>query len=114
MQITIEVIGDGNVQKYVDMLNTDAAKIKYAEAAKEAMSPYVPMQSGELDQGASVSAGSVTYNTVYAHYQYEGTDFNFSHDAHPKACAHWDEAAHDEIVEGMKAAIIDAIKSGGH
>lgn len=34
--------------------------------------PYVPFESGDLQNGAKVTDDSVIYNTPYAHYQYYG------------------------------------------
>ena len=56
------------------------------------MDPYVPFLEGPLSQTVEVSPDSVTYVQPYAHYQYEGLEFNHTLDYHPLASAHWDEA----------------------
>ena len=67
-----------------------------AETAARYMNPYVPMRDGFLSQnyitGVDDLGGYVKYVSPYAHYQYNGTDFNFSKEQHPLATHHWDKA----------------------
>lgn len=73
-----------------------AFNIYQAQALERYMNPFVPMQTGILSQTTSISAdslaGYVTYSSIYAHYQYNGTGFNFSTEQHPLATSHWDKA----------------------
>lgn len=59
--------------------------------------PYVPMRSGNLMKsgqlGTTIGSGEVKYNAPYARRMYYGTNFNFSKDKHPQACAQWFEKA---------------------
>lgn len=55
------------------------------------MNPYVPMKSGMLSQNVTIEPFTITYNQVYAHRLYEGNSFDFSHEKHPLATAHWDK-----------------------
>jgi len=70
--------------------------IAVAESAGRYMNPFVPMQTGILSQtydtGADLLGGYVRYTQPYAHYQYNGVGFNFSHEQHPLATHHWDKA----------------------
>lgn len=57
------------------------------------MSPYVPMETGMLDETVDITPKCVHYKVVYAHRQWDGKNFHFSKDQHPLATAHWEEAA---------------------
>ena len=78
------------------------------------MSPYVPMDSGMLDQDVEILPDCVHYLSPYAHFQWEGKvfvddrgstwarrsdskhatdrDLHYSPDQHPLAAAHWEQA----------------------
>lgn len=78
------------------------------------MSPYVPMDSGILDQDVEILPGCVHYLSPYAHFQWNGKvfvddrgstwarrsaskhatdrDLHYSPDKHPLATAHWEQA----------------------
>ncbi len=78
------------------------------------MSPYVPMDSGMLDQNVNITPYYVEYKVPYAHYQWTGKvfvddrgstyarrntskhatnrDIQYSKDQHPLASDHWDRA----------------------
>lgn len=62
-----------------------------SEAAK-GMDKFVPMRTGQLAGSATPSPFKVTYSAPYAVYVYNGRGKKFSHDKHPNATAHWDEA----------------------
>ena len=89
---------------------------KYANTRLHAYcSPYVPMDSGHLDQTVNITPEYVHYKSPYAHFQYEGKvfvddrgstyakrstskhatsrDLQYSTDKHPLATSHWDRAA---------------------
>lgn len=77
-------------------------------------SPYVPMDSGAMDQTVEITPECVHYKSPYAHFQWNGkvfvdsrgspwarrseskheTDRNlqYSRDKHPLATAHWERA----------------------
>lgn len=57
------------------------------------MSPYVPMETGMLDETVDITPKCVHYKVVYAHRQWDGKNFHFSKDQHPLATAHWEEAS---------------------
>lgn len=79
------------------------------------MSPYVPMDSGMLDQTVDITPEYVHYKSPYSHFQWEGKvfvddrgstwarrseskhatskDLHYSKDQHPLATSHWEEAA---------------------
>lgn len=77
-------------------------------------SPYVPMDSGVMDQTVEITPESVHYKSPYAHFQWNGKvfvdkrgspwaprseskhetnrDLQYSHDKHPLATSHWEKA----------------------
>lgn len=55
-------------------------------------SPYVPMDTGNLDQDVDITDQFVHYKVPYAKVNYEGTNRNFSKEKHPLATAYWDKA----------------------
>ena len=67
-----------------------------AETCARYMNPFVPMESGILsekfDTYADEESEYVEYNQLYAHYQYTGTNFNYSKEQHPLATSYWDKA----------------------
>lgn len=78
------------------------------------MSPFVPMDSGALDQTVDITPDCVHYKSPYAHFQWTGKvfvdergstwarrseskhqinkDLQYSKDQHPLASSHWEKA----------------------
>lgn len=78
------------------------------------MSPFVPMDSGALDQTVEITPECVHYKSPYAHFQWNGKvfvddrgstwahrseskhqinkDLQYSKDQHPLASSHWEKA----------------------
>ncbi len=100
------------------------------------ISPYVPFETGTLDETVRIKAdelnGSIEYYASHAHYQYEGkvmgpnfysSDYGFwsppgekkhytgenltYHNKHPLSSAHWDKAAEPT----QKPKLIDSMQS---
>lgn len=93
----------------------DDAAMTYAHTRLHAYcSPYVPMDSGMLDQTVDITPECVHYKSPYAHFQWEGvvfvdergstyalrnhskhpttTPLHHSTDHHPLATSHWEKA----------------------
>lgn len=97
------------------------------------LSPYVPMQTGALDETVRIKSyalnGEIEYIAPYAHYIYEGrlmvdpdtgssyaqagakkvytgANLDLSHNKHPLSSAHWDKAAEPT----QKPKLIDAMQ----
>lgn len=88
-------ISDRVLRKKLDRLkNDDATMIEVHNLFAKMCNPYVPFLEGMLSQSglAHVTAEGVEYNVPYAHYQYNGTEFNHTLDYHPLASAEWDKA----------------------
>ena len=65
-------------------------------------SPYVPMDTGMLDQTVDITKDYVHYKVPYAHKMYEGKGLNFSKDEHPLSTSKWDEAM--KVAKGKQLA----------
>lgn len=88
---------------------------RYAQTRLHAYcSPYVPMDSGNLDKKVKITPEYVQYLSPYAHFQYEGKlflddrgspyakrseskhqtniDLKYNTEKHPLATSHWDRA----------------------
>lgn len=59
------------------------------------MDKYVPMDTGALSTNVDIKSDSITYQSVYAHYMYNGTSksgkpLNYRKDKHTYAGSYWD------------------------
>lgn len=79
-----------------DATGGDKTLLFMANEAVRLMDPFVPMDTGMLadnvDTYVEGGAGKAHYRSPYAHFQFNGEGFNFSHEKHPLATARWDEA----------------------
>lgn len=73
---------------------------------------YVPMDTGMLTDNVQIRAKEIEHTQPYAHRLYEGTNFNFSREKHPKAAAHWDRAAAPTQLPKLAATLQQYIDSG--
>ena len=126
-KITVDIPNPKGVAKRI---LTDDVKL-YANTRLHAYcSPYVPMDSGTLDQTVNITKGYVHYKAPYAHYMYEGEVYgpnypimeggqvvgwasppqkhptgqplDYSTDKHPLATSHWDKAM--KVSKGQQLA----------
>ena len=121
MNVSVKV--DVNIPKYIGKVRSD---ILWKAAANEwwrLMTPYVPMDSGNLSTNVKIKPKEVDYVSPHAHYQYEGRAMGpsypikkngetvgfyspkgkrkyytgktlvYSKSRHPDASKHWDEKA---------------------
>lgn len=92
MKITIQDVEIKNGAKTIKRILGDDVKT-YANTRLHAYcSPYVPMDTGYLDQTVDITADYVHYKAPYAHRIWEGRGMNFSKDQHPLATSHWEQA----------------------
>ena len=81
----------------------DKPTMTYAHTRLHALcSPYVPMDTGALDQTVAINDKCVHYKVPYAHRMWSGDGLNFSKDKHPLATAHWDTAM--KVAKGQQLA----------
>lgn len=89
MNISVEIF---NPKKTFKRIFSDDVR-KYAHTRLHAYcSPYVPMDSGALDQTVDITPDYVHYKSPYAHFQWE-RNLKYSIDKHPLATSHWERAA---------------------
>ena len=92
MKISVKEVKLKNEAKTIQRIIGDGVKV-YANTRLHAYcSPYVPMDTGMLDQTVDITKDYVHYKSPYAHRVYEGKGMNFSRDKHPLATSHWDQA----------------------
>lgn len=102
MRITIKEVTLTNQQKTVQRVFGDDVKV-YANTRLHAYcSPYVPMNTGYLDQTVDITKDYVHYKASYAHKNWDGDGLNFSKDKHPLATAHWERSM--AVAKGQKLA----------
>lgn len=129
MSIKVEIYSPGQTVKRI--FNKDV--MKYAHTRLHAYcSPYVPMDSGTLDQKVNITEEYVHYKSPYAHFQWAGKVFvddrgstyakrstskhptsrklKYSTDKHPLATSHWEQAMAVAKGEQLAADIEDYIK----
>ena len=112
MKISVKEVTLNNGQKTIQRIIGDGVKV-YANTRLHAYcSPYVPMDTGMLDQTVDITKDYVHYKVPYAHRIYEGDGLNFSTDKHPLATANWDKAM--KVAKGQQLAddITAYIKKG--
>lgn len=81
-----------NIPKLSKRIFSDDVRV-YANTRLHAYcSPYVPMNTGSLDQDVQITKDYVHYKVPYANKVHKGENMNFSKDKHPLATAHWERA----------------------
>lgn len=103
-------ISDAVIGEKIDNLIDDKVMLEIHNLYAKMMDPYVPFLEGPLSQTVEVTPESVNYTQPYAHYQYEGLEFNHTLDYHPLATAHWDEAMLRDKEDEFKRQVEDILK----
>lgn len=92
MKLALRSVKINNKNKIFNRI-FDAETKKYANTRLHAYcSPYVPMNTGYLDQTVDITTEYVHYKAPYAHKIWTGEDMKFSRDKHPLATARWERA----------------------
>lgn len=91
-----------NIPKLSKRIFSDDVR-KYANTRLHAYcSPYVPMNTGYLDQTVEITPECVHYKAPYANRVHKGDGMNFSKDKHPLATAHWERSM--AVAKGQQLA----------
>jgi hypothetical protein len=109
MGANIVVVSNINVRKVVELVDNDKLWLFAANEWWRLYEPWVPMQSGTLYNQVTVTPGQIEHTVPYAHYQYNGKDFNFRTDKHALASAEWDQAAKPTQESKLISALQDFI-----
>lgn len=75
-------------------------------------SPYVPMREGMLMNNVIIRPKEIEHAVPYARRMYNGTNFHFNRNQHPKASAKWDQAAAATQLPNLISAMQAYIDSG--
>ncbi len=96
--MTVTFSAKVDVSGVVKSLNKNSAFWTFAYTEwYRLISPYTPMQTGNLMSNVRITADGITYLSPYAHKMYNGTNLHFRRDMHPLAGAKWDVmAAHTQ------------------
>ena len=121
-----------NIPRNIKKVDNDKLWIFAANEWHRYISPYTPMETGELDENVTIIPKVIEYNSPHAHYQYEGKvmgpnyynpDFGFwsppgkkkkytgtklkYHNRHPLSSGKWDKAA----MPTQKPKLIDSLQA---
>ena len=82
-----------------------------AETCANQFKPYVPMESGTLSQHVTTEPFKITYESIYARYQWDGVSksgrpLNYSKEQHRLARSHWEQSAY----RNRRSVIISALQ----
>lgn len=90
--ITFKVNIDADLYRVLDKILDNKTKLAIHNLFAKMNNDYVPFLEGPLSQTVQVFPDYIKYIQPYANYQYNGVNFNFTKDFHPKATHHWDKA----------------------
>lgn len=108
-KIKVEINIDG--KKIANEIITKDVRIFANEDFWRLYEDFVPMRKGSLYTNKEINETGIYHKVPYAKKMYNGEDFNFSKDKHPKATAKWDEVAFISQGEILKRDIEAYIKS---
>ena len=107
-------IDDAAIQDRLYRLTDEATMLEIHNLLAKMCDPYVPFLEGPLSQTIEITPHYVRYTQPYAHYQYEGVNFNHTLDYHPLASAKWDkammEAKGEEFTKQVKEILVRRAK----
>lgn len=112
MKIIVESEINIDASKYVDKLHSDALGKFAAVTWHKLYSPYVPFDTGKLQNTVQIDAWQITHVVPYARYVYNG-HFNFRKHMHPLATREWDKAAEPSKKPDLENAMQAYIDRGG-
>lgn len=102
MKLSVKEVTLENGEKTAQRIFGNSVKT-YANTRLHAYcSPYVPMDTGYLDQTVDITPDCVHYKAPYAHRIWTGEGMNFSTDKHPLATSHWERAM--AVAKGQQLA----------
>lgn len=101
----VEVDIQGITEKAYSKVENPPFGLFLAHEWKRLINPYTPHREGNLENNVTYEPFLIHYNSPYAHYQYNGVNFNFFKEINPLATHHWDKAAEEA---GQKEKLITA------
>ena len=108
-KIKVDINIDG--KKIANKVITKEIRIFANEDFHRLYEDFVPMRKGALYTNIDIDETGIYHKVPYAKKMYNGEDFNFSKDEHPKATAKLDKVAFRSQGEILKRDIEAYIKS---
>ncbi len=84
---------DNEIVEKINKLIDDNTMLEIHNLFAKTIDPWVPFLEGPLSQTVEINPEYIRYIQPYAHYQYEGINFNHTIEYHPRATAQWDKVA---------------------
>lgn len=108
MKVTVQ----SNLALLPMKISTGGALAVLSNAVVRTSDPFVPYHTGNLARSVTVGEGEIRYTAPYAAECYYATR-PFNQKKHPRATAHWFEAAKAVSLGEWCAAVVSAIAKGG-
>lgn len=104
-EISIRVTSKIDIPRVLRNIDDDTFWTFAANEWHKLISPFTPMDTGNLYSNVEIQPKQIHYQMEYAPYVYE-SNANFRKDLHPLASREWDQAA---IAAGKDKELIDAM-----
>lgn len=108
---------EGLVGQVEDVCQQEDFRLEVHNIFAKLIDPWVPFLEGPLSQSglANVTPEYVRYGgsdvgVPYAHYQYNGIDFNHTTEFHPLASAKWDKVAMQSQLPNFEISVHESLK----
>lgn len=87
---------------------------KFTHSCRKHMDKYIPFDTGTLATSVDEQPDSITYEQLYAHYQYKGisksgNELNYHKDKHPLAGSYWDKRMVSAEIQDVVKEVQDYI-----
>ena len=109
IQVDVEVDPTGLEALFNNLVNDDIVRLAVHNTFAKDIDPWVPYLNNPLSTQLDITPDYIRYTVPYAHYQYEGVNFNHTTDYHPLASAHWDQVAMQTIRESFEQQVKDIL-----
>lgn len=103
-------VNEQAIEAKIDELLDDSTMLAVHNAFARLIDPWVPMLEGPLSQTLEITPEYVRYLVPYAHYQYNGINFNHTTTYHPLASAQWDKVAMQTQMPQFEAEVTEILK----
>ena len=114
LEIHVDIDTSRLLQEFAS--RAQAAQVFLDSEVMRTSEQYVPFDTGMLARSAALAtkpgSGAVVWDTPYAHRLYFADKANFATDKHPKARAHWADAAKAVYLKDWMAGVEQILKEG--
>ena len=105
IKVKVDVNLTGIEDRFENLVNDSLVMLSIHNTFAKKCDPYVPFLHGPLSKTVVITSEYIKYIQPYAHYQYNGINFNHTLDHHPLATAKWDEAMMRDHGEEFKEEV---------